>query len=73
MDSSIGVLLADGILNYIKSLNNKDRSEARFFKQTIDLVLAKSNSIAALEYKKGNISEINLFAFKQKIQRTAED
>jgi hypothetical protein len=73
MNSSVGILLADGILNYIKSLKSKGRSELRFYKQTINLVLAKSTRIASIEYSKGNVTERVMFSFKQKILRESEE
>ena len=64
MNQSVGLLLADGILNYVNSLKDKNKSEVIFYKQSIDLILIKSNKIAEIEFKKGNITENNRYTFQ---------
>lgn len=56
MSCSVGLLLADGILNYVNSMKTKGRNEDRFYKKSIDAILSQSSKIAELEYKKGNIT-----------------
>lgn len=42
MNTSVGVLLADALLNYFDSLKTKGRNEMRFYKQNIQAILAAS-------------------------------
>ena len=64
MSRSVGLLLADGILNYVNSLKEKNKSEVIFYKQSIDLILIKSSKIAEIEFKKGNITEVNRYTLQ---------
>jgi len=63
MNRSVGLLLIDGILNYVSSMQNKSKSEILFYKQSIDLILEKSNKIVELEFAKGNLTETCKYSF----------